>query len=132
MTNLFNVNNHVKLGAALIANSPQKVKSTGANTAEVDANFAQNFFKAMQLDFGKYNKNSNGSDFSVAVIDKEIETINKALENGLPLFKSIIAKTELAMLEAIKAGDSNSDGAVSATEMNNLLAGGSLKINYLA
>lgn len=124
--------NHVRLGALAIAKNPDKIVSTGENTASVDANFARNFFKGMQLDFGQYVPGSNGSDFAVCVIDREMSILKEGLNNGLGLGKAQIARTMLAMLEAIKAGDTDGNGAVSATEMEQLLAGGSLKIDFQA
>jgi len=122
------INNHVRLGALAVAHNPDKIVSTGENTAQVDAKFAQNFFKGMQLDYGRYVAGSNGSDFAVGVIDAELEVLQKSLEKGLPNFMAGIARTMVGMLEAIKAGDSDGDGAVSATEMNALLADGHLNI----
>ncbi len=122
------IHNHVKLGAWAVACNPKKIVSTGDDTAKVDAQFAQNFFKGMQLDYGRYAGNSNGSDFAVGVIDAELDVLKKSLENGLPQFASGIANTMIGMLEAFKSGDADGDGAVSATEMNALLADGGLNI----
>lgn len=122
------INQHVKLGALAVAHNPEKIISTGENTATVDAKFAQNFFKGMQLDYGRYTGQSNGSDFAVEVIDAELAVLQKSLEQGLPNFMASVARTMIGMLEAIKAGDSNSDGAVSASEMNALLANDGLNI----
>lgn len=124
------INHHAILGAKAIANNPDKIVSTSQNTAKVDAQFAQNFFKGMQLDYGQYVPGSNGSDFAIGVIDAEMAALKSALDKGLPLGRAQVARTELAMLEAIKAGDKDGNGAVSATEMNALLAGGGLNITY--
>lgn len=125
------INNHVKLGALAVATNPSKIVSTGEDTAKVDGQFAQNFFKAMQLDYGRYVHGSNGSDFAVSVIDKEMEVLEKSLTEGLPQYMSSVARTMLGMLEAIKAGDTDNNGAVSATEMNALLAKGGGNLNIV-
>ncbi len=119
---------HCIIGAHMVANNPDKIQSTGDDTAKVDSEFAQNFFQMMQLDYGQYAGNSNGTDFAVSVIDKELETLNNYLDQGAPMYKASIANTMIGMLEAFKTGDTDGDGAVSATEMNALLADGGLSI----